>query len=94
MAQKIAQRDPQEEIIRAFQLFDSNGKGYISLDDLRRVAHDLGENLQEEELMAMIEEFDTHGNSRITRTSKQGMGVSEGVMVLPGGWTPIRLVCF
>jgi len=67
MAQRIAQRDPQEEIIRAFQLFDSNGKGYILLDDLRRVAHDLGENLQEDELRAMIEEFDTNGDSRITR---------------------------
>lgn len=44
-AQRILTRDPQEEIIRAFELFDEGGKGRITLQDLRRVARELGEGL-------------------------------------------------
>lgn len=58
-AQKIHDRDPREEVERAFYLFDVDHKEYISLEDLRRVTRELGENsLEEQELQNMIEEFD------------------------------------
>ncbi|KAF2770529.1 EF-hand [Teratosphaeria nubilosa] len=66
-ASKIRDRDPQEEILRAFELFDQEGKGRISVEDLRRVARELGEGLQEEELVAMVEEFDVRGEGGIGR---------------------------
>ncbi|OJJ49468.1 hypothetical protein ASPZODRAFT_14183 [Penicilliopsis zonata CBS 506.65] len=67
-ALKILERDPREEILRAFELFDEGGKGYIDLEDLRRVARELGETgLEEEELRAMIEEFDLEGVGGVTR---------------------------
>ena len=67
MAARISARDPREEINRAFDLFDADGKGAIDIQDLRRVARELNEGLQEEELNAMIEEFDMDGDGRITR---------------------------
>ncbi|MCJ1312336.1 Calcium-binding component of the spindle pole body (SPB) half-bridge [Agyrium rufum] len=67
MAQKIQARDPREEVLRAFELFDEGGKGKIDLQDLRRVARELGEGLGEEELAAMIEEFDLDGDHAINR---------------------------
>jgi len=73
MAARIAARDPREEINRAFDLFDQEGKGAIDIDDLRRVARELGEALQEEELAAMIDEFDLDGDGRITRDDFVGI---------------------
>lgn len=73
MAQKILARDPREEILRAFELFDEGGKGKINLSDLRRVARELGEGLEEEELAAMIEEFDLDGDGAIDRDEFLGI---------------------
>lgn len=67
MAARILQRDPKEEILRAFELFDEGGKGKIDLQDLRRVARELGEGLGEEELTAMIDEFDLDGDGAINQ---------------------------
>lgn len=67
MSQRILARDPREEILRAFELFDEGGKGKINLQDLRRVARELGEGLEEDELAAMIDEFDLDGDGAINR---------------------------
>lgn len=59
MTRKYAERDPTDEIFRAFRLFvgeDPSKK--INLRCLRKIANELGENLSDEELQAMIDEFD------------------------------------
>uniref|UniRef100_A0A914M3D8 EF-hand domain-containing protein n=1 Tax=Meloidogyne incognita TaxID=6306 RepID=A0A914M3D8_MELIC len=43
-----------DEIQTAFQLFDSNEKGFINVEDLKRVAKELGEELNEDEFKEMI----------------------------------------
>ncbi|XP_040276129.1 centrin-3 [Bufo bufo] len=61
----ILDRDPQEEMLKAFKLFDDDDSGRISLRNLRRVARELDENMTDEELRAMIEEFDKDGDGEI-----------------------------
>ncbi|KAI9758834.1 MAG: hypothetical protein M4579_002780 [Chaenotheca gracillima] len=73
MASRILSRDPRTEILRAFSLFDDGDKGVITLADLRRVARELGEGLEEEELVAMIEEFDLDGDGGIGREEFVGI---------------------
>ncbi|KAK7202900.1 putative CDC31-spindle pole body component, centrin [Myxozyma melibiosi] len=66
MSEKISLRDPLDEIRRAFALFDEDQTGKISLRNLRKIAKELNENLEEEELEAMINEFDLDGDGEIS----------------------------
>lgn len=61
----ILERDPQEEMLKAFKLFDDDDSGKINLRNLRRVSRELGENMTDEELRAMIDEFDKDGDGEI-----------------------------
>lgn len=63
MTRKYAERDPTDEILRAYKLFvgdDMSGK--INVRALKKISKELGEELSEEELHAMIDEFDHDGD--------------------------------
>jgi len=61
-------KDPNDEMLKAFKLFDEEGKGTITIENLRRVAKDLGEVITEEELQQMIDEADEDHDGAVNQT--------------------------
>ena len=57
MTERILARDPMDEIRRAFQLFDDDNTGKISLRNLRRVAKEIGDRLEDDELSVFLLSF-------------------------------------
>merc|ERR1711924_230274 len=47
MTGKMGEKDTREDIEKVFKLFDDDNTGKISLRNLRRVAQELGENIDE-----------------------------------------------
>ena len=65
MREKMSERDPEAELFKAFKIFDDDNSGQITMRNLRRIAKELGEDVDDEEIIAMIDEFDTNGNGVI-----------------------------
>ncbi len=65
MTGKIAERDPREEMIKAFHLFHDDSTGNICFKDLKTMAKELGENMTDEEINEMIEEADRDNDGEI-----------------------------
>ena len=65
MTVKMAERDPREEMLKAFRLFDEDDTCRISFKNLKRVAKELGENMTDDEIQEMIDEADRDGDGEI-----------------------------
>ena len=66
MTARINEKESKEDIRKVFRLFDEDNTGYITAQNLKRIAKDLGENMEEIEIREMIERADTDGDGRIT----------------------------
>lgn len=65
MAQKVQVGDAEEELKNAFKVFDRDGSGTISAEELRHVLTSLGENMTAAEIEEMIQMADKDGDGSI-----------------------------
>ncbi|KAJ9602693.1 hypothetical protein H2200_012887 [Cladophialophora chaetospira] len=65
MSTTVKAQDFAHETRAAFNVFDKDGSGTISADELRQVMKSLGENLTDEEIDEMIREADKDKNGTI-----------------------------
>jgi calmodulin len=57
--------DSEAELLEAFKVFDKDGNGFISAEELRHVMTNLGEKLTDEEVNEMIREADQDGDGQV-----------------------------
>lgn len=57
--------DEEEILRRAFQFFDKDGNGEISVPELRTTMHELGDLLSEEEIKAFMAVMDVNNDGVI-----------------------------
>merc|ERR1711959_889919 len=65
MTGKMGEKDSREDIEKVFKLFDNDSTNKISFRNLARVAEELGENIDDEELQDMINQADRDGDGEI-----------------------------
>ncbi|KAK4132102.1 EF-hand [Trichocladium antarcticum] len=65
MSQSVKEVDTEQELLNAFKVFDKDGSGTISSDELRNVLKSLGEDLTDAELDEMIKLADRNGDGSI-----------------------------
>merc|ERR1712167_435798 len=62
---KMGEKASREDIEKVFKLFDDDNTNKISFRNLARVAEELGENIDDEELQDMINQADRDGDGEI-----------------------------
>ncbi|KAK4629180.1 Calmodulin [Fulvia fulva] len=65
MALKLKDTDEEQALYEAFRVFDKDGSGTISAEELKAVMKTLGEDLSDKELDEMLKEADTDGDGTI-----------------------------
>ena len=65
MTNKVKDEDSEEEIRETFRVFDKDGNGFVSPDELRYVLSNIGEKLTDEEIEEMIMDADVDGDGLI-----------------------------
>ncbi|KAK3807382.1 MAG: hypothetical protein J3Q66DRAFT_357463 [Benniella sp.] len=73
----------QDEVSRAFQLFDTQGRETIRLEDLRRVISKIGLRMTDDELREMIEEADPSGKGGVDETAFKDIMGATGLLEGP-----------
>merc|ERR1739848_250560 len=62
MTHKILNKDPKDDLLKAFRLFDDDQTGTVSFKNIKRVAKETNQSLSDDELQQMLDDADKDGD--------------------------------
>merc|ERR1719298_92870 len=62
MTHKILNKDPKDDMLKAFRLFDDDQTGSVSFKNMKRVCKESNQTLDEAELQEMLDDADKDGD--------------------------------
>merc|ERR1712144_49322 len=62
MTNKILNKDPKDDMLKAFRLFDDDQTGSVSFKNMKRVAKESNQMLDDAELQEMLDDADKDGD--------------------------------
>lgn len=62
----LSKRNKNNDWRHVFHMFDTEGKGYITKENLKSVAENLGESMSEEELQEMVDRANGKKDGKVT----------------------------
>lgn len=65
MARQMEKSDPEYEFKKAFKIFDKRGDGFIDHAELKHVMNNIGEEMTDHDITAMIKEADLDGDEKL-----------------------------
>ena len=65
MTARISENNTEEDLRRVFKLFDEERDNQISVENLKKVARELGEDISDEELNEIIKRADLDGDGKL-----------------------------
>ncbi|XP_063685149.1 uncharacterized protein LOC134819253 [Bolinopsis microptera] len=65
MSRQMEKADPEFEYKKAFKIFDKRGDGFIDNAELKHVMTNIGEDMSDHEILAMIKEADLDGDGML-----------------------------
>lgn len=86
---KVNEEEEEDDIKQAFKIFDKDGDGLITAEEIRLTMTGLGEELSESELTAMLTEADLNGDgfidfSEFSNLMKNQFGLAGSADVCQG----------
>merc|ERR1740130_2258923 len=68
MEGKMSDKDPVDEMKKAFAMFDDDQTGKITFKNMQRVAQELGEKIEDADLQDVLDECDRDGDGGINES--------------------------
>ena len=65
MTARISENNTEDDLRRVFKLFDEERDNQISVENLKKVARELGEDISDEELNEIIKRADLDGDGKL-----------------------------
>ena len=66
MTSRVSAKDTKSDMRKVFHLFDEERTGFITLQTLKKMVRDMGENIDEAELQEMIEKADLDKDGQVS----------------------------